>query len=231
VSLIQLRGVSRTFALGGHDVPALRSTDLDIESGEMVLFVGPSGSGKTTLLNLIAGIDSPSTGSIVVNGKDIARLTASQLLEYRRSQVGLVFQFHHLIPNLTAWENVELVAQLVRGGGDVGGALGAVGLAARGGHFPHQMSGGEQQRVAIARALVKDAPILLGDEPTGNLDNRTGKQVLNLFLEAQKRGKTVIMVTHNLAYCPVATRIIRMADGAVQSDERNAQPAPVESLA
>lgn len=209
---------------------ALAPLDLDIEAGEMVLFVGPSGSGKTTLLNLMAGIDSPDTGSVVVDGLDIAKLSSSKLLEYRRKKVGLVFQFHHLIPNLTAWENVELVAEMVSGGGDIKGCLEAVGLGERASHFPHQLSGGEQQRVAIARAMVKDPPILLGDEPTGNLDARTGKQVLNLFTQANKRGKTVLMVTHNLDYTPVATRVIRMADGGIVSDERNANPTPVDQL-
>jgi len=209
---------------------ALAPLDLDIEAGEMVLFVGPSGSGKTTLLNLMAGIDSPDTGSVVVDGLDIAKLSSSKLLEYRRKKVGLVFQFHHLIPNLTAWENVELVAEMVSGGGDIKGCLEAVGLGERASHFPHQLSGGEQQRVAIARAMVKDPPILLGDEPTGNLDARTGKQVLNLFTQANKRGKTVLMVTHNLDYTPVATRVIRMADGGIVSDERNPNPTPVDQL-
>ena len=230
MSLISLRGVSRKYTLGGHDVLALRPLDLDIETGEMVLFVGPSGSGKTTLLNLVAGIDSPDSGTLHVDGQDIARLNSARLLEYRRKKVGLVFQFHHLIPNLTAWENVELVAEMVSGGGDIKGCLEAVGLGERAGHFPHQLSGGEQQRVAIARAMVKDPPILLGDEPTGNLDARTGKQVLNLFAQANKRGKTVLMVTHNLDYTPVATRVIRMADGAIVRDERNENPLSVDQL-
>ena len=230
MSQICLRGVSRKYTLGGHEVLALKPLDLDIEAGEMVLFVGPSGSGKTTLLNLMAGIDSPDTGTISVDGQDIAKLKGAKLLEYRRKKVGLVFQFHHLIPNLTAWENVELVAEMVSGGGDIKGCLEAVGLGERAGHFPHQLSGGEQQRVAIARAMVKDPPILLGDEPTGNLDARTGKQVLNLFSQANKRGKTVLMVTHNLAYTPVASRVIRMADGAIVKDERNPNPLPVDQL-
>lgn len=230
MSQIELRNVSRRYLLGGHEVHALKPLDLDIHEGEMVFFVGPSGSGKTTLLNLLAGIDSPNTGSVVVEGQDIARLSGGKLLEYRRKKVGLVFQFHHLIPNLTAWENVELVAEMVSGGGDIRGSLAAVGLEQRAGHFPHQLSGGEQQRVAIARAMVKDPPILLGDEPTGNLDARTGKQVLGLFSEANKRGKTVMLVTHNLGYTPVASRVIRMADGAIVSDERNPSPLPVEQL-
>lgn len=230
MSQIELRNVSRKYLLGGHEVQALKPLDLDIEAGEMIFFVGPSGSGKTTLLNLLAGIDSPDTGSVVVDGEDIARLSGGKLLEYRRRKVGLVFQFHHLIPNLTAWENVELVAEMVSGGGDIRGSLAAVGLEKRSGHFPHQLSGGEQQRVAIARAMVKDPPILLGDEPTGNLDARTGKQVLGLFSEANKRGKTVMLVTHNLAYTPVASRVIRMADGGIVSDERNPSPLPVEQL-
>ncbi|MFN8611379.1 MAG: ABC transporter ATP-binding protein [Vulcanimicrobiota bacterium] len=230
MSQICLRGVSRKYILGGHEVMALKPLDLDIEAGEMVLFVGPSGSGKTTLLNLMAGIDSPDTGTIMVDGQDIARLSNSKLLEYRRKKVGLVFQFHHLIPNLTAWENVELVAEMVSGGGDIKGCLEAVGLGERAGHFPHQLSGGEQQRVAIARAMVKDPPILLGDEPTGNLDARTGKQVLSLFTQANQRGKTVLMVTHNLDYTPVASRVIRMADGGIVKDERNENPLPVDQL-
>lgn len=230
MSQISLRGVSREFLLGGHKVQALAQMDLDIEAGELVFFVGPSGSGKTTLLNLIAGIDSPSSGEVRVNGEDIARFNARQLLEYRRNRVGLVFQFHHLIPNLTAWENVELVAELVHGKDNIQPSLEAVGLGKRSGHFPHQMSGGEQQRVAIARALVKDPPILLGDEPTGNLDASTGRQVLKLFAEANQRGKTVIMVTHNLDHIPMATRVIRMGDGKVVSDVRNPHPTPVDEL-
>lgn len=230
MSQISLRGVSRSYDLGGHPVQALSTLDLDIEEGELVFFVGPSGSGKTTLLNLIAGIDSPSSGQVFVNGQDIAKFNSSQLLEYRRNQVGLVFQFHHLIPNLTAWENVELVAELVSGKDNIQKSLESVGLAKRTGHFPHQMSGGEQQRVAIARALVKDPPILLGDEPTGNLDAKTGKQVLELFAQANHRGKTVMMVTHNLDYIPMATRVIRMGDGKVASDIRNPNPTPVEDL-
>lgn len=230
MSQVVLRGASRSFQLGGHTVQALHPTDLTIEAGEMVFFVGPSGSGKTTLMNLIGGIDSPSSGSVVVNGRDIARLKAGQLLEYRRNEVGLVFQFHHLIPNLTAWENVELVAEMVGGRSKIGASLEAVGLGGRTGHFPHQMSGGEQQRVAIARALVKDPPILLGDEPTGNLDVSTGKQVLNLLTQANRRGKTIIMVTHNLEYVPLASRVIRMADGRIQSDEKNPRPLTVDEL-
>ncbi len=231
MSQIELRGVSRTFQLGGHPVQALSEVNLDIEAGEFVLVVGPSGSGKTTLMNLIAGIDVPTGGSLRVNGHEISRYGPRQLLEYRRTEVAVVFQFHHLIPNLTAWENIEMVAELVRGKGDVGAALAAVGLSQRGQHFPHQLSGGEQQRVAVARALVKDTPILVGDEPTGNLDGKTGKQILGLFSEASQRGKTIILVTHNLAYCPVATRVIQMADGRVQSDVRNQQPISVAELA
>jgi len=224
MSFIVAIQLSRSYGSSDNPVQALKPTNLSLEAGELVMVVGPSGSGKTTLMNLVAGIDTPSSGELIIDGHKLHQLKSPQLLEYRRQKVALVFQFHHLIPNLTAWENIELVASMVRGGGDIKGALEMVGLGARGHHFPHQLSGGEQQRVAIARALVKDSPLLLGDEPTGNLDGTNGRQVLKLFCEARARGKTVLLVTHNLAHTSVANRVITMADGCIVSDQKNSQP-------
>ncbi|MBT9589143.1 ABC transporter ATP-binding protein [bacterium] len=216
--------------MGTHRVQALQPTDLSIERGEFIIVLGPSGSGKTTLMNLIAGIDSPSSGILRVDGVEVSALNRKSLVHYRRRSVGVIFQFHNLIPNLTARENVELVAELVgasRAGEEV---LGAVGLGERGDHFPHELSGGEQQRVAIARALVKDPPILLGDEPTGSLDAATGRRVLKLLHEIHGRGKCVIMVTHNAALTSVATRVLTMKDGLIRSDVRNNSPLDPDDI-
>jgi len=222
--LIELHQVTRSYVLGGHRVEALRATDLSLTREEFVVVLGPSGSGKTTLMNLIAGIDSPTSGRIRVDGVEVSALTRRQLVDYRRKSVGVVFQFHNLIPNLTAGENIELVAQLAGVPDRCSEVLEAVGLSARVDHFPHEMSGGEQQRVAIARALVKDPPILLGDEPTGSLDASTGRLVLKLFCEIHRRGKLVVLVTHNAAMAQVATRVLTMKDGQIRSDVRNPQP-------
>ena len=221
-ALIELDGAAKVYA-GAVPTPALRPTDLRVGRGELVVILGPSGSGKSTLLNLIGGLDRPSAGRVRVDGVDLAALPPPRLADFRRDHVGFVFQFYNLLPSLTARENVELAAELSGRRAAVDGALAAVGLAARAGHFPGQLSGGEQQRVAIARALVKDPPLLLCDEPTGALDEGTGSAVLAL-LEGLVRegGKTVLLVTHNAALAERATRVVRLRDGALVADERPA---------
>jgi putative ABC transport system ATP-binding protein len=224
VSLIELENVSRSYKVGNNEVCALQATSLSIDDGEFVVFLGPSGSGKTTLLNLIAALDQPTSGRVEVNGINLSLLDRRERTNFRRLHAGVVFQFHNLIPTLTARENVEIVASMVGKIKEVPEALARVGLAGRMDHFPHEMSGGEQQRVAIARALVKDPPIILGDEPTGNLDAATGQNVIQLLWDIHKQGKCILIVTHNNAMVQVATRIISMRDGRVQSDKRNAAP-------
>lgn len=231
MAFITLEQAARTYRMGTVRVEALRPTDLEIESGEFVVILGPSGSGKTTLINLIAGLDSPTSGRIRVGGEEISAFDAARLTEYRRRQIGVVFQFYNLIPTLTALENVELVAELLETPGDPAAVLREVGLAERADHFPHELSGGEQQRVAIARALVKDPPILLGDEPTGNLDATTGKRILKLLRTIhEKRGKTVLLVTHNSSLARIATRIITLRDGEIRSDVANPEPTDPEVI-
>ncbi|MEW6282386.1 MAG: ABC transporter ATP-binding protein [Candidatus Eremiobacterota bacterium] len=230
MSLIEMKAASRVYQTGQHEVWALRPTDLAIERDEFVVILGPSGSGKTTMLNLLAGIDRPTGGSVTVDGTDLSGLNRSQLTDYRRRAVGVVFQFHNLIPNLTARENVELVAELARAGRPVEEVLESVGLSERADHFPHELSGGEQQRVAVARALVKDPPILVGDEPTGSLDAPTGRRVLSLFRRIHSQGKCVVLVTHNQPVAQIGTRILTMRDGTIKSDVRNPTPLDPETI-
>jgi putative ABC transport system ATP-binding protein len=220
-SLIQLEDVSRSYHVGNHEVTALQPTRLNIEQGEFVVFLGQSGSGKTTLMNLIAGLDKPSSGRVTVDGTMLSELDRNGRTQYRKYKVGIVFQFHNLIPTLTARENVEIVATMIKRHKKVEEVMAQVGLAKRMDHFPHEMSGGEQQRVAIARALVKDPPIILGDEPTGNLDAATGLTVTQLLYDIHKQGKCVMIVTHNTAMRHIASRVITMRDGRVLSDELN----------
>lgn len=224
--------VSKTYTRGTHDVHALVDVSLHIEAGQLVVLLGPSGSGKTTLLNLIGAIEPITAGSIVVDGVDVASLTGTALTEFRRRQVGFVFQFFNLVPTLTAAENVEVIAELT--GPDAANravaALAEVGLGDRRDHFPGQLSGGEQQRVAIARALVKGTPVILADEPTGSLDLETGKQVLELLRMSTATGRTVLLVTHNSAIADIADRIINLRDGHVAGDRRNPTPRPVDEV-
>lgn len=225
--------VSKTYVRGTHDVHALVEVSMCIDPGQFVVLLGPSGSGKTTLLNLVGAIEPITAGSIVVGGVDVGSLAGAELTQYRRRQVGFVFQFFNLVPTLTAAENVEVIAELT--GPDATSraraALAEVGLSDRGDHFPGQLSGGEQQRVAIARALVKDAPVLLADEPTGSLDLETGKQVLGLLRESTATGRTVLLVTHNSAIAEIADRIIHLRDGHLAEDRHNATPRPVDKVA
>jgi putative ABC transport system ATP-binding protein len=229
---IEVTGASMVYLSGPTQVHALSEVSLLVEPGEFVVLLGPSGSGKTTLLNLIGAIEPPTSGQIVVSGIDVASLHGTRLSDYLRTQVGFVFQFFNLVPTLTAAENVEVVAEL--GGPDAAEraqvALDAVGLGDRGDHFPAELSGGEQQRVAIARALVKDANVLLTDEPTGSLDLDSGKHVLGLLRNAADSGRTVVLVTHNSAIATIADRVIELSDGHITSDRHVTAPRPVDEV-
>jgi len=228
---IRLEEVSKNYRMGKIQVPALRGITLDIMAGEFIVFLGPSGSGKTTLLNLIGGLDSPSSGKIVVNDIDITQLSENQLTGFRRRQIGFIFQFFNLIPTLTARENVEFAAELVAHHRSSEELLREVGLEERTKHFPSELSGGENQRVAVARALATDPPVLLCDEPTGNLDFETGKRIYKLLkvLNETKR-KVVIVVTHNSAVGDIAHRVVHLRDGKVSQITHNAHPLDPEEL-
>jgi putative ABC transport system ATP-binding protein len=233
--LVVLKDVVKTYKMGELEVQALRHTDLFIQRGEFVAILGPSGSGKTTLLNLLGGIDTPTSGSIVVDGVDISTYGRRELTLFRREKVGFVFQFFNLIPTLTARENVEFALELsARDGAPSGksavGLLEKVGLSERMDHFPAQLSGGEQQRVAVARALAKDPALILGDEPTGNLDFRTGKLVLRVLRDVNAEGKTVLVVTHNSPLAAVADRVLHIRDGHIVQIDVNEDPVAPEDV-
>ena len=229
---VVLDHVSKTYRRGPSEVHALRDVSMRIDPGEFVVLLGPSGSGKTTLLNVLGTIEPPSSGTVTVSGIDVSDRHGADLTDYRRNQVGFVFQFFNLVPTLTAAENVEVIAELVGAEAHrrAAAALERVGLGDRLDHFPAQLSGGEQQRVAVARALVKEAPVLLTDEPTGSLDLDSGKQVLGLLRRAANDGHTVVLVTHNSAIARIADRIIELGDGQVRNDRRVATPTPVEEV-
>lgn len=223
--IIQVIHLTRTIATGTHRVEILRGINLTIPQGEFAAIMGPSGSGKSTLLGLLAGLDSATSGQIILDGEDITGLSEDRMSEVRGRKIGFVFQSFQLIPTLTAEENVLLPAELAGAGGDVveraRGLLRRVGLADRMDHYPVQLSGGEQQRVALARAFITKPPILLADEPTGNLDGKTGNQVLEMLLELNRQeGATLVMVTHDPALAQHADRVITLRDGVVVSDER-----------
>jgi len=217
--MIRLRGVSKTVQSGGQPLTILHPLDLDVPRSQCLAIVGPSGSGKSTLLGLIAGLDAPTTGRISLDGTDITALGEEQLARLRGEKVGIVFQFFHLLPSLTAYENV-LVPMEIAGVRDPAtrarALLDDVGLANRGHHYPSQLSGGEQQRVAIARALANDPPIVLADEPTGNLDSATGRQVIDLLVSVNRnRGRTLVLVTHDRELAAFADEVIALRDGRV----------------
>ncbi len=230
---IEMTGVWKTFGEGHTAVHALKDIELKGPQGEFAVILGPSGSGKTTLLNLVGAIDNATEGRIEVGGIDLANLSVDEQVRYRRENVGFVFQFFNLIPTLTAAENVELVADLTADDGADRAAevLAKVGLAERMHHFPAQLSGGEQQRVAIARALVKKPPILLCDEPTGELDYETGRMILRLLQDiSREHGQTVLLVTHNAAIGDMADRVLRLRSGEIVADIRNDAPLEAEAL-
>ena len=228
---VRFEHVKKTYQMGDVAIHALQDATFTVGEGELCVIVGPSGAGKTTLLNILGGMDTLSEGTIMLGGKEISALSARDLTTYRRHDIGFVFQFYNLVPNLTALENVELAAQICRDPLDAAEVLEAVGLKDRMNNFPAQLSGGEQQRVAIARALAKNPKLLLCDEPTGALDYNTGKAILKLLQDtSRKKGVTVIIITHNSALTAMADRVIRVKNGMVVSETVNAAPISVEEI-
>ncbi len=231
MSYIEVVHETKRYISGSTEILANNDVNFTCEKGELVVILGSSGAGKSTLLNILGGMDTASEGQVIIDGNDIASYNSHQLTDYRRTDVGFVFQFYNLVSNLTAKENVELASQIVSNAADPERVLAAVGLADRMANFPAQLSGGEQQRVAIARAVAKNPKILLCDEPTGALDYRTGKQVLGILEDmCRKQGATVIIVTHNAAIAPIADRVIRMHDARVSSIDLNPAPTPIANI-
>ncbi|MGN1130570.1 MAG: ABC transporter ATP-binding protein [Ruminococcus sp.] len=231
MSLVEFNNVSKIYKMGEVTIKAVDDISFSIQEGEFAIVVGTSGAGKTTLLNILGGMDSCSSGDITVNGKVISGLKEKALTPYRRHDIGFVFQFYNLVPNLTAKENVELAVQVCNNPMDPEKALEAVGLSHRKDNFPSQLSGGEQQRVSIARALAKRPKILLCDEPTGALDYNTGRQILKLLQDTCKKEKmTVILITHNQAITPMADHVLTMKSGKIVSDVYNNNPVDVETI-
>lgn len=231
MAYIEFRDVKKIYKTGTVNVTALDGCDFSVEKGELCVIVGQSGAGKTTLLNILGGMDRLTSGEVYLDGKEISRLNANELALFRRQNVGFVFQFYNLIPNLTAYENVEMAAQLVKDPIDCDLLMNEVGLAERKNNFPAQLSGGEQQRVAIARAIAKNPKLLLCDEPTGALDYQTGKAILKLLqnLSAQK-GMTVVIITHNSALTAMADRVIKVKNGKITSNVINENPVNVDLI-
>ena len=228
---IAFRNVSKIYKTGEVEAKALDGVSFSIEKGRFVIICGTSGAGKSTILNILGGMDVCTSGEIEVDGTRIDRLTERQMTDYRRFDIGFVFQFYNLVQNLTALENVELATQICKDPLDPRRTLDQVGLKDRMQNFPSQLSGGEQQRVSIARALAKNPKLLLCDEPTGALDYETGKQILRLLQETSRsHGMTVVVVTHNLAICPMADQVIRVKSGHIVSDEINEHPVDVSSI-
>ena len=231
MSFVEFDHVGKTYHMGEVEITALRDATFTVEKGELVVIVGPSGAGKTTLLNILGGMDSLSDGHVFLDGREISKLNRKQLTQYRREDVGFVFQFYNLVGNLTALENVELANQICTDPLDAETVLRDVGLGGRLKNFPSQLSGGEQQRVAIARALAKNPKLLLCDEPTGALDYVTGKAILRLLQDTGRRtGMTVIIITHNAALTAMADRVIRVKNGTVASVEVNPNPMNISEI-
>ncbi len=231
MAYIEMNGICKTYRMGEVDIAALSNTSFEIERGEFVCILGPSGAGKTTCLNILGGMDSATSGSLIVDGTEITSLNSKQLIRYRRQDIGFVFQFYNLIQNLTALENVELAVQLCSDHLDPAEILKKVGLEDRMNNFPAQLSGGEQQRVAIARAVAKNPKLLLCDEPTGALDYRTGKQILKLLEQTCRReNMTVINITHNTAIAQIADKVIHLKNGSVEKVVLNPDPLPVDEV-
>lgn len=230
-SFVTLRDVKKIYQMGEVEIAAADGISFEIEKGEFAVVVGPSGAGKTTVLNILGGMDTATSGEVWVDGIEITRYSNRQLTAYRRDDIGFVFQFYNLIPNLTAKENVELALQICKDPLDAKKVLEEVGLGERLDNFPAQLSGGEQQRVSIARALAKNPKLLLCDEPTGALDYNTGKSILKLLQDTcRKKGMTVVLITHNSAIAPMADKVIKVKNGKVASLVINENPVPVETI-
>ena len=231
MAFVEFRNVGKTYQMGELAISALHDASFTVEKGELVVIVGPSGAGKTTLLNILGGMDTLTTGKVLLDGNEISGMNRRELTQYRRQDVGFVFQFYNLVGNLTALENVELANQICKNPLDAATVLGEVGLGNRMKNFPSQLSGGEQQRVAIARALAKNPKLLLCDEPTGALDYQTGKAILKLLQDTgRSTGMTVIIITHNSALTAMADRVIRVKNGTVVSETVNDHPQNIAEI-
>ncbi len=231
MALVEMKGVTRVYTSGDHELKALDGVNLSLEEGKFIVVLGPSGAGKSTLLNLLGGLDSPTSGTIEVGGKDISKLSGDELAEYRASTIGFVFQFYNLIPTLTVYENVALVKELTKNALDPSEMIAAVGLADHLKNFPAELSGGEQQRVSIARALAKNPKILLCDEPTGALDSETGVLVLKLLLKmAREYKKTIVIVTHNQNIAKMADIVVRVKNGKIKFFEEQEHPLSADEV-
>ena len=228
---VRLKQVKKIYKMGEVEIAAADGIDFSVGKGEFSVVVGASGAGKTTVLNILGGMDTATSGEVIVDGNDITTYNTKQLTAYRRDDIGFVFQFYNLVPNLTALENVELALQICKDPLDAMAVLEDVGLGERAANFPAQLSGGEQQRVSIARALAKNPKLLLCDEPTGALDYNTGKAILKLLQDTcRKKGMTVILITHNSAIAPMADRVIKIKNGKVSKVTLNENPIPVETI-
>ncbi len=231
MSYIEMKSSSKSFQVGDKEIIANNDVSFTIEKGELAIILGASGAGKSTVLNILGGMDTNDSGQVIIDGQDISHLTKKERTSYRRNDIGFVFQFYNLIPNLTAKENVELAVEIVSDSLNPETVLKEVGLAHRLNHFPSQLSGGEQQRVSIARALAKKPKLLLCDEPTGALDYQTGKQILKLLQDMSKtKGATVVIVTHNTALAPIADRVIYMHDAKVSKIDLNQNPLSIDLI-
>ena len=231
MAYIEFKNVCKEYKMGEVSIKALDKTNFEIEKGELVVIVGPSGAGKTTALNILGGMDSATSGKVIIDGKDISKFKKKELTKYRREDIGFVFQFYNLVQNLTALENVELATQICKRPLDPKTILEKVGLKNRIKNFPSQLSGGEQQRVAIARAIAKNPKLLLCDEPTGALDYKTGKQILQLLQDTCRKEKmTVIIITHNSALSPMADRVIHFKNGTAFDIQINPNPTPISQI-
>ena len=231
MAYIEMRHCFKRYTSGESEIIANNDVSFEIEKGELVIILGASGSGKSTILNILGGMDTVSEGEVIVDGVDIVKLSDRERTLYRRNDIGFVFQFYNLIPNLTARENVELALEIVRDAKDVDETLRSVELGDRMANFPAQLSGGEQQRVSIARAIAKNPKLLLCDEPTGALDYKTGKHVLHILQEmSRKNGVTVVIVTHNSAIAPIADRVIYLHDAKVRLVKVNENPSDIENI-